>query len=158
MQPLTKELFAPYGAFADLLHPAGAQMGGPGAAFFPDLLRLFPGAAMAGVSVVRTAPRPMTVDVAEQHDLATELLLPLDGDIVCFVAPACAAAFPPEQTEAFLVPRGTAVAINPGVWHKAPFPAASQTVNTLVLLPERTYAVDCRVQTLAAEEQLRIML
>lgn len=156
-QPLTKDRFSPYGAFADLLQPEGFKLGDPAAEFFPDLLRVFPGAAMAGLSVVRTVHRPWVVDTAEQHDLATEILLPLDGDIICFVAPPCA-AFPAAQTEAFLVPRGTAIAVKPGVWHKAPFPAAPQTVHTLVLLPERTYAVDCRVQTPAAEERIEILL
>ncbi len=158
IQPLTPERFAPYGTFTDLVHPAGTAMGGPEALFFPDRMRVLGGTGMTGVSVVSTLRRPLLIDVAEQHDLATEVLLPLDGDIICFTAPACAAAFPTGQAEAFLVPRGTAIALLPGVWHKAPFPVDAEQVHTLVLLPERTYAVDCRVQALREEEQIKILL
>ena len=157
IQPLTLERFAPYGIFTDLLHPAGVSLGGPEALFFPDRLRVWGGTGPTGVSVVSTLWRPLIIDVAEQHDLATEVLLPLDGDIICFAAPACAADFPCEQAEAFLVPRGTAIALFPGVWHKAPFPVHMEQVHTLVLLPERTYAIDCRVQTLRPADQIEIL-
>ena len=158
VKPLTANSFSRYGAFADVLHPAGERLGGPEAVFYPDLLRVLSGRGATGISVVYTPWRPMVADAAEQHDLATEVLLPLDGDIVCFVAPACAASFPPELAEAFLVPRGTAVALWPGVWHKAPFPAAKAPVSTLVILPERTYAVDCRVEELSGDKQLQLVL
>lgn len=157
IQPLTPERFSPYGAFTDLLHPAGTGMGGPEALFFPDRMRVLGGTRMTGVSVVSTQRRPLLIDAAEQHDLATEVLLPLDGDILCFAAPACSATFPAGEAEAFLVPRGTAVALFPGVWHKAPFPVNAEQVHTLVLLPERTYAADCRVQVLQEKDQIQIL-
>ena len=156
VKQLTVECFARYGSFADMLHPRGDKIGPPEAEFFPDGVRAFPCAAMTGFSTVKTSYRPMVIDEAERHSYAAELLLPLDGDVVCFAAPAPFDTFPAEKAEAFLVPRGTLLKLRPGVWHKAPFPVGPGSVSTLVVLPERTYATDCLVEKLTEEKRLSI--
>jgi ureidoglycolate lyase len=57
----------------------------------------------------------------------------------------------------FGIPRGTLVVLRPGVWHHAPFTIDGKPANVLVVLPERTYANDCVVVELSAEEQVEIL-
>ena len=52
----------------------------------------------------------------------------------------------------FYVPRGTFVALRPGVWHHAPFVVNNPVVHVLIVLPERTYANDCTVVELAVAD------
>ncbi len=158
VQPLTAESFAQFGSFADLLRPERPCIGSS-AVFYPDCVRTVSSGSCTGYSaVVCEYTQKMIVTEAEQHNYTTEVLLPLDGDVVCFVSPALTDRFAPELAQAFLIPQGTVIALNPGVWHKAPFPVKEGKTSTLVVLPERTYAVDCFVETLVQEKQIELML
>jgi ureidoglycolate lyase len=48
------------------------------------------------------------------------------------------------------------VALRPGVWHHAPFTCDKEYVNTLIVLPERTYAIDCEVYEIPEEDRVEI--
>lgn len=157
-QKLTLESFSPYGQFADLLHPRGECMGEPPVAFYRDMVAVFTGDRMTSFSVVLTAKREMIPEDAEQHVAGTEVLIPLDGDIVVFAAPATDRVYPAGREAAFVVPKGTMVTFRPGVWHKAPFPVDRETVSTVVVLPEREYARDCVVVPLAGDARFAIEL
>jgi ureidoglycolate lyase len=54
------------------------------------------------------------------------------------------------------VPKGTMVVLRPGTWHHAPFTLTDEPVNTLIVLPERTYANDCELSELEETDWIRI--
>lgn len=156
VQPLSREAFAKFGTYADLLRPTGEKLAPGVVEFYRDLLPL-PLSAAPSASVTKIGPRPMTVEKWEYHTATGEAFMPLDGDVVACFAPAGRESEPsPGRAEAFLIPRGTMVAIRAGVWHQAPYAVGGQTVHNLVLLPERTYANDCVV--VPAQEDARLTI
>ncbi len=62
----------------------------------------------------------------------------------------------PELTEAFLVPKGTMVLLNTGVWHLSAIPVNKETAHVLIVLPERTYFNDCVVVEYPEEKWVEI--
>lgn len=154
-KPITMENFAPYGCFASILKPKGNCLG----TFYPDQV-LFPVSGYMPVAFSPLAsPKPerMIVDSAEYHDLTGEGVLCLNDDVVIHVAPPSKEPVP-EKTEAFLVPRGTMVKLNAGVWHLAALPVHEDVAHILIVLPERTYKSDCVVVQYAPEDQIEIEL
>ena len=151
---LTKETFAEYGDFYNLVKPEGHNLG----TFYHDHV-LYPvsGAAPVGFSALAAEKCEMKVTKAEYHNTTAEILLPLDGDIVLHVAPPSKTPVP-ELTEAFYVPKGTIVRMNTGVWHLAPFPVNEETVHLMVALPERIYFNDCTVVEYEPEQYVTITL
>jgi len=154
---LSLEGFRNYGVYADLLKPALYGFGAPPIQFFRDMLQLSLGVPAASFSVNVVAPRPFVITKTEYHSACGEGLLPLDGDILIHAGPATRMGITPlDQFEVFRVPKGTLVCLKPGVWHHAPFALADQPAHILVVLPERTYANDCTVVELKADEQIEI--
>lgn len=155
---LTQEAFRRFGDFAALINPQAERIGEPPVEFYRDMLPLRLGASTtASISVCRVAKRPSVVDVTEFHDQTEEGILPLDGDVLIHVAAATPDDKPPvDRIEVFRVPRGTFVVLRRGVWHHAPFAVDRDLVNVLIVLPERTYAVDCTVRPLAGKQQVKI--
>lgn len=143
IKKLSHEEFSIFGRYADLMHPNTPYIGEAPIRFFRDMLPLGTPEVLA-MSVTEIAPMPLTVDVMEFHSKTGEGFLTLDGDTYICVAPATPEAeIAAEEMTAFFVPKGTAVYLHPGVWHYAPYPAGNETLHSLVLLPERTYANDC---------------
>jgi len=155
---LTPDGFAKYGTFADMVNPSGPHLGAEPIEFYRDMVQASLGAvSTAAFSICRVLKRPFVMDVSEYHDGCYELALPLDGDVLMHVAPAGPAKeFPFDEAEVFLVPRGTAVCLRPGVWHHAAFAHGCDAVNVLCVLPERTYAIDCKVWEFPSGEHVRI--
>ena len=153
---LEGEGFARYGAYARVI-PASARALGPAPIqFMPDLLRMSCDGRV-GFSVNRLAKRTFAITALECHDRAQEAILPLDGDVLVHLAPPTRkSAVPVDEIEVFLVPRGTMLLIEPGVWHHAPFPVGEGDCHVLVVLPERTYENDCFVHRLAPEDAIGI--
>lgn len=61
--------------------------------------------------------------VFEQHNNTPEVLIPIDDDVILLLGKEqvfCNEIPSKGDFEAFQVPRGKAVSINPGVWHHAP--------------------------------------
>ena len=154
VKDLSLESFAPYGTYANLLHPDTTRIGNEPIEFFRDMVLLdLGGASLASFSVCRVVQRPRVIDVTEYHSACGEVNLALDGDMLIHVAPATPRGVVPlDQFAVFRVPRGTVVALRPGVWHHAPFVVDTAEVNCLVALPERTYANDCEVAELDTDE------
>ncbi len=153
---LSLDDFNVYGSFARLIDPRAPKIGEEPIEFYRDMLQLdLGGKAIASFSICRVAKRPPVVDVTEFHDGCGEGVLPLDGEILLHVGIATPGGKPPlGQIEVFRVPRGTMVALRPGVWHHAPFAAGPRKVNVLIVLPERTYSLDCRVVELAKAQRV----
>lgn len=148
--------FSVYGRYVNLLDPKGPAIGEAPIRFFRDMMPLA-GNETLSLSVTAVEPMPMIVEVMEFHTATGECFLTLDGGTCICVGPATADPVPvPEEMEAFFVPAGTAVYLHPGVWHYAPYPAEDREVHSLVMLPQRTYANDCRKYVLTAEDRLEL--
>jgi ureidoglycolate lyase len=160
VEKLSREAFAPFGEFANMINPDAEFLGEKPIQFFRDMVMLNLGSAnLAAFSVCRVEKRPPVVDATEYHNGCGEGILPLDADALIHVAPATpAGVVPADRIRVFRVPKGTFVALRPGVWHHAPFVADAnvKAVNVLIVLPERTYANDCVVHTLAKGQQVNI--
>ncbi len=158
VKELSLESFAPYGTFGDMINPDALKLGEEPIEFYRDMVPVDFGVSNIGLfSVCRVLKRPPVVDVTEYHSGCGEGNLPLDGDILIHVGPASAnGVVPVEDFEVFRVPKGTFVSIKPGVWHHAPFAMDTDCVNTVIILPERTYANDCFVYEIPEDDQIQI--
>ncbi len=151
VKALQKETFCNYGDFYDLLSPSGYSLGD----FYHDRVP-FPapcGQQVAFSALVCSKRESNIIDSAESHSYATELLVPLDGDVIIHVAPPSVIPVP-ELTEAFLVPKGTLVTLRVGVWHLAPFAVQDGNTHLLIGLPERTYKTDCEIATYEEDQYM----
>jgi ureidoglycolate lyase len=155
VKQLDAEGFKNYGAFVDLSKPESFAIGSPPCEFFRDMIVLDLGVSTsASFSICRVNPRPDVVDILEYHNNTGEGILPLDGDVLlCFAPASPPGGIPLCDAEVFFVPQHTMVTIRPGVWHYAPYATGSESVNVLIVLPERTYAKDCTVVEIPNEEQ-----
>jgi ureidoglycolate hydrolase len=155
---LTMESFQKFGSFARMLDPEAVKIGAAPVEFFRDMVGLSLGRdTAASFSTCRVSKAPLKVSALEFHTFCQEGILPLDGEIVIALAPATAGGdLPWDRVEAFRVPRGTMLALRPGVWHGGPFADQADSVNVLIVLPERVYANDCQVVPIPANEQSEI--
>lgn len=157
IQKLANETFEKYGTFKDMLHPEGEMIGNVPIEFFRDMVQVKSMQVnSASFSICRVTKRELIVDVSESHSFCSEGSLPLDGDIIIHVAPAAPGdEVPEDKIEAFLVPQGTFISLNPGVWHHAAFAYSASVVNVVIVLPERAYANDCKVAELKEKIQIK---
>jgi ureidoglycolate lyase len=142
---LTRDGFAPYGHFAEMVRPV-EPLTGKDTWFFGDLATLDMGRPSGTVSfsTCRTPALEFVLKSMEYHSYTGEGILPLDGDCVLNMAMAQLDFDQAlDHMEFFRVPRGTMVVIKPGVWHWAPYPVTGGSVSALIVLPTRTYANDC---------------
>jgi ureidoglycolate lyase len=155
IKELSQKAFAKYGSYANMINPDTVKMGAEPIEFYRDMARLdLGGRTIASFSVCRVCKRPPVVDVTEFHNYTGEGILPLDADACIHVAPATPTGeVPLDKIEIFRVPKGTFVALHPGVWHHAPFAHNTDVANVLIVLPERTYAQDCHVTEIEEKDR-----
>ncbi|MFJ5713051.1 ureidoglycolate lyase [Neobacillus sp. NPDC093127] len=112
---------------------------------------IFPIEGNISMGVVRPNFNPeFSEQVFEAHNLTPEVLVPIDDNVIVLVGKKRAFdnGMPAkEDFEAFLVPKGMAVSLNPGIWHHAPM-TLSGSVKTLVLFKENTSFEDTIVKDL----------
>ena len=158
VKELTLESFARYGTFANMVNPKAEKLGAEPIEFYRDMARLdLGGRTIASFSTCRVCKRPPVVDVTEFHNGTGEGILPLDADALIHVGPATPVGdVPLDRIEVFRVPKGTFVSLHPGVWHHAPFAHNADVANVLIVLPERTYAIDCHVTEIPEKDQIEI--
>lgn len=158
IESLTLETFRPFGSFSNVINPNGIKIGEKPIEFFRDMELLNLGQSFAAsFSICRVEKRDFIIDLVEYHTNCGEGILPLDGDILIHVGHSTPNnKVPVEDIKVFIIPKGTLVTIKPGVWHHAPFAYKYEYVNTLIVLPERTYANDCKVIELKGEERIKI--
>lgn len=87
----------------------------------------------------------------ERHSRTPEILIPMDEDIIVLVGKrdTFSGKRPePEDFEAFLAPRGTAVCIGAGVWHHAPM-VTGVSSRVFVIYREKTASEDNTVKDLS---------
>lgn len=156
VQKLSREHFEKYGSFHNMINPQTEVLAKGTVEFHRDIAKMTLGMCnQPSFSVTHIENRPYIVEKLEYHDRTGETFMPLDSDVIIHLAPASKPAdIPDENIEAFLVPKGTLVVIHPGVWHQAPYVYGEKEANVLVVLPERTYANDCKVVFLEKQYEL----
>lgn len=158
-QELSVEAFLPFGSYANLIDPDAEKIGLAPIEFFRDMVvQDLGGATLASFSTCRVEKRNPVIDVTEYHSSCGEGMLPLDNDVLIHVGPASPpdGAVPLKKIKVFKVPRGTMVVVRPGVWHHAPFVVDAEAANVLIVLPERTYANDCKVVELSEANYISV--
>lgn len=155
-ETLCSDQFRKLGEFEDLLTVGDTYSGEKTqAGFFPDVIRLCSNGTDTSISITKVSGSVDRIQTAELHNHCCEGILPLDGDVYIFAAPAF--WYPKlAETRLFLVPRGTFVKLKPGVIHGAPISVTGDAVNVMILLPERTYSNDCQFMQLKEEEFMEI--
>ncbi len=158
VRELALESFARYGSFANMVNPQAEKLGAEPIEFYRDMVQFDLGSrTIASFSTCRVCKRPPVVDITEFHNGTGEGVLPLDADILIHVGPATPVGeVPLDRIEIFRVPKGTFVSLHPGVWHHAPFAYNTDIANVLIVLPERTYAIDCHVTEIAEKDRTEI--
>ena len=156
VEALTKEAFAPFGQYYTMDAPDGYPLTGEIHRFFPDRLIANQGASVGYSPILVKRPEVMKITAIEYHTTTSEMILPLNDDMILHVAPPSAGKPLPEYTRAFLVPRHTLIKMNACVWHLAPLPANADELCAMIVLPECTYMNDCTVVDLKEDEQFII--
>ena len=161
VQPLSREAFARYGEYQDLLDDASLKEHSlfP-RGFFADVIKLdFATTTLPTISVCQVQKQEeWKIAMLEAHQYTCEGLLPLDDDVVIFVgAPLPAQPFSSSELEAFYVPKGTFVKLNPLVIHGTQFPVQADNAHIVCMLPGRTFRNDMLAERLNEEEQIRIL-
>lgn len=159
IKKLTLEAFAPYGAFASIMAPRGCKLGERPVEFYRDMVQQYLGVTnTVSYSACVVEQRDWVIANTEYHNHCSEAIICLDGDYLAHFAPACPEGVEPfENIEVFLVPRGTMVAVKPGVWHQAGFPYGCDEVHILCALPERAYANDCVCIDIPEDRKIRVL-
>ena len=157
VEPLTKEAFAPFGSYYNMEDPDGYALCGELHRFFPDRVTAYQGHNVAFSPILVKKPEEMLITQAEYHTTTSEMILPLNDDMILHVAPPSAGKPLPEYTKAFLVPKHTLIKMNACVWHLAPLPANAPELAAMIILPECTYMNDCTVVDFKEEEKFVIV-
>jgi len=158
VEPLTHEAFAPFGQFYAMEQPEGYALCGEIHQFFPDRLTADSNHRVGYSPILVKKPARMVITQQEYHTTTWEMILPMDDDMILHVAPASAGTPVTHLAKAFLVPKHTLVKMNAAIWHLAPLPASKEQLTAMIILPECTYANDCTVVDLAADEQFEIVM
>lgn len=157
--PITNENFRPYGSFYNMLSPEGNCFPGAESVFYPDPVTLSVSGreqiAFSALTVKK--PEKMMITKAEYHNWTGEGILFLDDDAIMHVAPPSNKTITPEKTEAFLIPKGTLVKLNTGVWHLSPYPVHNDILHLMIIMPERVYANDCYVCEFPEKDHIEII-
>lgn len=156
-EPITNESFAPFGQFYIMDKPEGYALCGEIHKFYPDRLNADSSHRVGYSPIVVKKPEKMIITQQEYHTTTWEMILPMDDDMILHVAPASAGTPVTDLAKAFIVPKHTLVKMNTAIWHLAPLPANNDQLTAMIILPECTYANDCTVVDLNAEQQFEIV-
>lgn len=156
--PVTHENFAKFGQIYPMGTPDGYPLCGEIHQFFPDRLVADCNHRVGYSPILVKKPERMIITQQEYHTTTWEMIMPLDDDMILHCAPASAGTPVPEYVEAFIVPKHTLIKMNAAIWHLAPLPATKEQLTAMIILPECTYANDCTVVDLKAEEQFEIVV
>lgn len=157
-EPITNENFAPFGKFYKMDKPCGYALSGEIHRFFPDRLTAASFSNLGFSPIIVNKPEKYIITQQEYHLTTWEMIMPLNDDMIIHCAPASAGAIVNENVKAFIVPKNTLVMINAAIWHLAPLPVNESQLCAMIVLPECTYARDCTVVDLPANQQFEIEL
>lgn len=154
-QPLTHEAFHKYGDFANMVPEVFYDQ-------YLDLCRMDFGRPYQDVTFSVLLSKydgsgEMIAEMAEYHSWTGQGTMPIDGDVIMYVARPTTGDCPLDEFEAFYVPMGTMVSFNPGVWHATPL-AINKEVHNLLVFPRRTWVNDVFFYNFTDEEKIKIEL
>ena len=159
VQELSRKAFRQYGMYQNLLDNADLAEGSVRkAGFFADLITLnFGGNTLPTVSVSHVKKEEKNlIPMIEFHKDTCEGLLPIDADVILFVGRVVNGEADPETLEAFYVPKGTFVKLEPLVVHGRQFTVSAAEAHVLCLLPQRTFNNDIVKKFLGDNEKIEI--
>ena len=144
-KPLCEQSFKKYGVFQNLLddESMGTNSINP-AGFFPDLITLnFGTTTLPSVCCCSVAKGEKNIiGSMEAHQYTCEGLLPIDADVIIFVGVMGREGLSVDNLEAFIIPRGTFVKLNPLIVHGTQYCVNTDSAHILCMLPERTFKND----------------
>jgi ureidoglycolate lyase len=144
---LTAEAFAPYGAV--IQRPgSGPEASGPGWSWWSETVQLSAMDRPYAAGYLDLEPRPLRFNWAERHAHSAEVIIPLGGDVLIYVA-----APEPDRFDVFRVRSGQGVVLDAGVWHGAPL-AIDGPLSAIVLLRQGTGLEDREKVTFAPIEAM----
>ena len=158
VETLTKETFAPFGAYYQMDKPDGYALCGELHQFFPDRLTADSNHRVGYSPILVKKPEKMIITQQEYHTTTWEMIMPLNDDMILHCAPASAGTPVTHLAKAFLVPKNTLIKLNAAIWHLAPLPANENQLAAMIILPECTYANDCTVVDLPEDQIFQIEL
>jgi ureidoglycolate lyase len=161
VQKLSQEAFRQYGTFQNLLDNEGlaaASVNKRG--FFADVITLnFGNTTLPAVSVCPVNKEEKNIIAfMEAHRYTCEGLLPLDADVIIYVGRVMRGELSPETIEAFYVPQGTFVKLDPLILHGRQFVMKAEEAHILCLLPQRTFHNDMMAKFLEEKDQIEILI
>ena len=157
---VTHENFRHYGYIANVSNPsADYSMGENPAVFHRDMV-LAPNSASAPIAFgsLKVDKHPYIISDVEYHSHASEVMMPMDDDMIMYAGPASNDAIELDKLEAFIIPKGTLVVFRAGAWHGAPYPIHNEQGTVLIALPERTYLNDTKKYYLDRQDFIEITL
>lgn len=156
---VTQENWAPYGYLANIANPGEAYgLGNYPCTFHRDMaLAPMVSAAPIAFGSLKVGKREMVIADVEYHSEASEVMMPIDDDMVMYAGPANIGVPEPDKLEAFIIPKGTMTIFRAGAWHGAPFPLHGDGT-VLICLPERTYLTDTHKMCLDENDLIKIEL
>lgn len=158
VKELSDDAFKLFGDFKNMLSTDEYRLGQEGNnEFRPDIMQIDMGNKTPSFSIAKVSGCEMVIENIEYHRFASEGLIPLDGDCIIFVGRS-SWMVDTASIEAFRVPMGTLVRLNPGVLHGRQFVTGNGSVNIMVILPMRTYGNDCEFIPLKEEEKIKIKM
>ncbi len=160
VQQLDREKFAQYGTFQNLLDDEDmAKHSVNKAGFFADLIALdFANTTLPTVSCCQVKKGDSRIiRFVEAHKYTCEGLLPIDGDVVIYVGRLVRGKFDTDLIEAFYVPQGTFVKLNPLIVHGTQYPVRDGITHILCQLPGRTFNNDMLAELLPEDRQVEII-
>lgn len=157
IKKLDEKAFAKYGQFQNLLddEALAARSIFP-YGFFADVVKLDLGnTTLPTVSVCQAKKQEeKRITMLEAHQFTCEGLLPLDDDVVIFVGtPLPGRKFSVDTVEAFHVPQGTFVRLDPMILHGTQFAVNREIAHVACFLPGRTFKNDMLAEFLPEEGQ-----
>jgi ureidoglycolate lyase len=161
VRPLSDATFRQYGVFQNLLDNEGLAAASVNkAGFFADLITLnFGTTTLPSVSVCHVKREEKNIiNFVEAHKYTCEGLLPLDSDVIIYTGRLIRGEPSLETIEAFIVPQGTFVKLEPLILHGRQFVTESAEAHILCMLPQRTFNNDMIAKFLGEQEKLEIVL
>lgn len=157
VKKLEQNNFAKYGEFQNLLDEVAlAEKSVFSSGFFADVVKLdFGSSTLPAISVCHVKKQEKNIiSMLEAHKFTCEGLLPLDDDVIIFAGVMFPGRkFSVDSVEAFYVPRGTFVKLNPLILHGTQFPVHKEEAHVLCMLPGRTFVNDMMAEMLGPEDQ-----
>jgi ureidoglycolate lyase len=132
-EPLTATAFRPFGAVIKRPAPPGDATGA-GWSWWAQAAAIPADDRPLAIGYLALQPAARRFDWAERHARAAEVIVPLDGECVVYVA---LPAPRPDGFRAFRIRAGAGVVLDPGVWHGAPL-ALDHPLAAMILLPQGT--------------------